>query len=267
MKKCYFLTMALILGAMTMSAKTIYLNTGGSSLWNQAGAKFEAWAWGGTTDEAWYDFTLVDGETEIYKTEMPDDRTGMKILRKDPASASHAWESWNDSGDLTIPDDKNMYTITGWNAGDGNWENYETYVPEEAVTLVFNVTVPEGTENCYIVGSFNNWENFIQMTKVNDTQYSITLDNIIKSTLEYKYTHGANWDYVESQANGEDVGNRKYEENDVVAAWKDIATGIEEVGVDAGAAVYYNLQGVKVANPENGIFIKKQGSKATKVIL
>ena len=44
-------------------------------------------------------------------------------------------------------------------------------------------------------------------------------------------------------------------------------TAIEEVGVDAGAAVYYNLQGVKVANPENGIFIKKQGNKTTKVVL
>ena len=44
-------------------------------------------------------------------------------------------------------------------------------------------------------------------------------------------------------------------------------TAIEEVGVDAGEAVYYNLQGVKVANPENGIFIKKQGNKTTKVVL
>ena len=30
---------------------------------------------------------------------------------------------------------------------------------------------------------------------------------------------------------------------------------------------YYNLQGVKVARPENGIFIRKQGSKTTKVVL
>ena len=30
---------------------------------------------------------------------------------------------------------------------------------------------------------------------------------------------------------------------------------------------YYNLQGVRVANPANGIFIRRQGSKATKVIL
>lgn len=30
---------------------------------------------------------------------------------------------------------------------------------------------------------------------------------------------------------------------------------------------YYNLQGIRVANPENGIFIRRQGNKATKVIL
>ena len=45
------------------------------------------------------------------------------------------------------------------------------------------------------------------------------------------------------------------------------ASAIEVVGADENAPVeYYNLQGVKVANPENGIFIKKQGNKATKVV-
>ncbi len=46
-------------------------------------------------------------------------------------------------------------------------------------------------------------------------------------------------------------------------------TGIESIeSEDVTAPVeYYNLQGVKVANPSNGIFIKKQGSKATKVVL
>ena len=44
-------------------------------------------------------------------------------------------------------------------------------------------------------------------------------------------------------------------------------SAIEEVGVEAGDVEYYNLQGVKVNNPENGVFIKKQGGKATKVVL
>lgn len=42
-------------------------------------------------------------------------------------------------------------------------------------------------------------------------------------------------------------------------------TGIEEVSNDSAAATYYNLQGVRVANPEHGIFIRVQGSKVGKV--
>ena len=45
--------------------------------------------------------------------------------------------------------------------------------------------------------------------------------------------------------------------------------GVEGIVVDEfdGEAEYYNLQGVKVANPENGLFIKKAGNKASKVIM
>ena len=51
-------------------------------------------------------------------------------------------------------------------------------------------------------------------------------------------------------------------------AFKIGSSAIEDVVTDENAPVeYYNLQGVRVANPENGVFIKKQGSKATKVVL
>ena len=41
---------------------------------------------------------------------------------------------------------------------------------------------------------------------------------------------------------------------------------VEADVVDENAPVeYYNLQGVRVANPANGIFIKRQGSKVTKI--
>ncbi len=52
-----------------------------------------------------------------------------------------------------------------------------------------------------------------------------------------------------------------------VVALDEIATGIEEVATENAPVEYFNLQGIKVANPENGIFIKKQGAKATKVVL
>ncbi|MBQ7941608.1 MAG: hypothetical protein IJ328_04255 [Muribaculaceae bacterium] len=48
----------------------------------------------------------------------------------------------------------------------------------------------------------------------------------------------------------------------------DSTVSIDGIDTDADAPVeYYNLQGVKVENPEKGIFIKRQGSKTTKVVL
>ena len=47
-------------------------------------------------------------------------------------------------------------------------------------------------------------------------------------------------------------------------------SGVEETLIDRCEdehAVYYNLQGVRVENPSNGLYIKKQGNKVTKVVL
>lgn len=47
-----------------------------------------------------------------------------------------------------------------------------------------------------------------------------------------------------------------------------VATGVEAIEAEANAPVeYYNLQGVRVANPENGIFIRRQGNKVSKVAI
>ncbi|MDE6484021.1 MAG: hypothetical protein K2L14_01310 [Duncaniella sp.] len=47
-----------------------------------------------------------------------------------------------------------------------------------------------------------------------------------------------------------------------------VVTGIENVAVDAAAEVeYFNLQGIRVVNPENGVFIRRQGNEVKKVVL
>jgi hypothetical protein len=98
----------------------------------------------------------------------------------------------------------------------------------EFETLTYNVTVPAKTPACYIVGEFNDWDSFIAMTKVDNTHYTITLDNATKS-MQYKYTCGYDWEYVEMQADGvTDVQNRTWSENDVVAAWKSIPSADPE---------------------------------------
>ena len=46
-------------------------------------------------------------------------------------------------------------------------------------------------------------------------------------------------------------------------------SGIEDMVVDADSmdapVEYFNLQGIRVANPENGLYIRRQGNKAAKV--
>lgn len=43
-------------------------------------------------------------------------------------------------------------------------------------------------------------------------------------------------------------------------------TGIAGIEAEDGEAVYFNLQGVRVQNPENGIFIRVQNGKAVKIM-
>ncbi len=46
------------------------------------------------------------------------------------------------------------------------------------------------------------------------------------------------------------------------------SSAIDDILVDENAPVeYFNLQGIRVANPENGLFIRRQGKNVTKVIL
>ncbi len=45
-----------------------------------------------------------------------------------------------------------------------------------------------------------------------------------------------------------------------------ILTGVSEIATEKAPVVYYNLQGQRVANPSNGIFIRVEGGKSTKVV-
>ena len=104
------------------NVRVIYFNPGGSGLWDQAGAWFQAWTWGGSSADAWITFEKKDG---VYSAEIPKDRTGMKVLRKSSSHAANNWDKWNNTGDVTIPSDKNTLTITGWGENDWEWSNQE----------------------------------------------------------------------------------------------------------------------------------------------
>lgn len=54
----------------------------------------------------------------------------------------------------------------------------------------------------------------------------------------------------------------------IVTGFRLDGSGVKDVAVDANAPVeYYNLQGVRVAEPTNGIYIRRQGNTASKVLV
>ena len=109
---------------------------------------------------------------------------------------------------------------------------------EDEQGVTYTVTVPDGTQHCYIVGDWN-WSRFTEMTKVASNKFSITLDDNTKS-MTYKYTCGPGWNYVEQTSAGEDIPNRSYTSSDVVERWKQsYSTDIEQ----SMAEEFYRLNG------------------------
>jgi len=102
-----------------------------------------------------------------------------------------------------------------------------------AATATFNVTVPEGTNACYIMGNFTgaNWpiSGAVQCTKVDATHYTVVLDEanfqngVTLATLKYKYLSGpGDWTYVEKDAAGAEIPDRSFiasPQEDVVVKW------------------------------------------------
>lgn len=151
-----------------------------------------------------------------------------------------------EASDLAVAFDGTNITLTG------------TFAEIELPTVVYNVTVPEGTKACYIAGAMNGWSQE-EMTKVDDTHYTISIKGAT-TEMKYKYCSGPSWDYEEVTADGGKVEDRVYSENDVVAKWKAV---YNPAGTDPGTdptEIKYVLMGVggdwangidMTANPDN----------------
>ena len=98
-----------------------------------------------------------------------------------------------------------------------------------SAAVTYNVQVPAGTNTCYICGNCTGWKH-TEMTKVDDTHYTITLETTNQDG--YKYCSGPDWAYVEKNADGSEMSSdRTYAANDVVAKWASV--------YNPGAAVSY----------------------------
>jgi hypothetical protein len=120
-------------------------------------------------------------------------------------------------------------------AGQEHGENFDSWSDDYSG---YEVTVSNATKNTHVVffaGPFYDGLTGRGSEKVDYNGVQITKNNNI---------------------------NRVYMDNiKIVAA----SSAIENIAVDENAPIeYYNLQGVRVANPENGVYITKQGRKVAK---
>ena len=109
--------MALVCSVL-LQAKVLYLNPGPN--WEEANAKFAIYYFNSSSDDGWTGYlTKTD---KVYQGEVPDKYAKAIFVRLNPSGGIN-WESkWNQTEDLTIPADKDMYVLTNWT--DGYWAKY-----------------------------------------------------------------------------------------------------------------------------------------------
>ena len=100
-----------------IECRKIYLNPG---CWNKDNAKFQAWTWGGKTADEWITFS-DDNKDGIFEAYIAVDRTGMKLVRRNPSNANNTGDGvWNAIDNITVSiEDNNLYIVTDW--GKGEW--------------------------------------------------------------------------------------------------------------------------------------------------
>ena len=221
MKK--FLTLfSVLLSVSSLNARVIYLVPND---WKSDDAALFVHSWGSGSDIAGQMTKVTEN---LYQYEIGDNTNCLFVRQSPDLGTTINWEKkWNQTADLAVPADKNCYTITGWGPNDGAWSVHNGGTTDPGTNpgtdpnpdgkLTYNVTVPAGTNACYIAGEMNSWSH-VEMTKVSDTHYTLEIAGATQA-MKYKYCSGPDWAYVEKTATGEELQDRTYSANDVVAAW------------------------------------------------
>jgi len=166
------------------------------------------------TENGWSEFmTEVEGEDNTYTTTIPVGYSKVIFVRLDGEATEANWDNkWSQTVNLTIPENKNHFTVTSGGTGsecDGVWAKYPV--------------VP----TYYVAGTMTSWAD--NMVEMNEGSY--TFEDLAADTYEIKVVdNNSNWlgfDKLNTTASnknvyGEGTGNIKFvlgEEGDVTVAY------------------------------------------------
>lgn len=123
--------------------------------------------------------------------------------------------------------------------------------------LVFMIS---DSDNPYIKLLFGSWGGIEINTEVNPEEFSLTT-NSISLTIKQEYID-------KLKANGLTIQADRFILDQLLLK-SDSTVSIKDIDIDSDNAPveYFNLNGIRVNKPENGVFIRRQGNKISKIIL
>lgn len=280
MKKLYTI---LAVAAMALSANaTIYVCGDGNDLgWDAANPKVVELS-GGV-----YTFTATNVAS-------------MKI-----STAYGDWDTFNGGAVSCTITEETIGTDIALTASDGNivmpWTGDWTFVINEAVTTLnpTTTTAKPSEISLYVRGGMNSWNaedawKFTQSSDADVLTFECTGSTTITAGTEFKIADASWGQYNYGPADSVIIpdefgtewnynGGNGMLENDFVGTIEfhlpEVAqgpalviflenAGVSSVAVDNNVAKeYFNLQGVRVDNPENGLYIVRQGNSVSKVLV
>lgn len=173
---------------------------------------------------------------------------------------------------------------TSWRVSSGNF--YNLTVDVENLTLKSEIM-----DNSWgLIGDFNGWTDDVPMEKIADDIFTVTVNDFyghfkFRANKDWMYQFGAGYggEYIieDGQYQGDVSGNSPdfnvpyglpqvtftIDLNNCIL-YVDVnnGSGINSVSADEAETEYFNLQGIKISNPESGIYIRKIGNNLEKVI-
>lgn len=186
-----------------------------------------------------------DSELDV----MSDGSYTLKNIFGSGYSISYTASTFNPKGIAKVSYTGNIYTESGY-------EDYPYFLNPTGNYMT--VTVEEESGEKMEVEYFSG----DQSTDSSGSPYS-SIQKCTTAQIEAGYDEY----YVDLSVNGY-VGDTGYIDMYLSFSYNLTTTGVANVESNENAPVeFYNLQGVKVADPSNGIFIRRQGNKTSKVIV
>ena len=110
--------------ATISTGEKIYLNAGGSGLWDQGSAWFSVYFMNSSKSTCKFVAMTKDSASGYYVAEAPSGTwTYVIFVRNNPVDKTADWTNvWNQTADLSLQTGTNLYTITGWSYG--SWSSY-----------------------------------------------------------------------------------------------------------------------------------------------